>query len=200
MTKDDAYFRSGYQTDWFCFDIFTSQTECKYIESFWNLVEMRGLQYLSFSNNSIIIIMMWWRLPSIFLPRAPTLLTFLMRGWGVPVSCTQTFRPIVSSHHFLVRRFAPQLILRKEVSHPPQKWKTFRPRFHSSGRRFALKPYFRKTFRTQTIFQKDVSHPNHISEWIFDPKSYLGKPFRTHFIIRKDVSPPLHILVRRFAP
>ena len=67
--------------------------------------------------------------------------------------------------------------------------KTFRPRLHSSGRRFALKPYFRKTFRTQTIFQKDVSHPNHILERRFAPKSYLGKTFRTHFIIRKDILP-----------
>ena len=124
---------------------------------------------------------------------------------------TQTFRPIVSSHHFLVRRFAPNsylgktfypflinredvsppvFIVQEDVSHPN----------HTSEKCFAPKPYFRKIFSTQTIFKKDVSHPNHISERRFAQKSYLGKTFRTHFIIRKDVLPPLHILKRRLAP
>ena len=100
------------------------------------------------------------------------------------------FSPIVSSHHFLVRRFAPNSDLgktfrplpinKKDVSSPsPWFRKTFR-----------TKPYFRKTFRTQTIFQKDVSHPNHISERYFAHKSYLGKTFRPLFIFWKDVSPP----------
>ena len=103
---------------------------------------------------------------------------------------TQTFRPIVSSHHFLVRRFAPNSYLGK----------TFRPHLHSSGRRFAPKPYFRKTFRNQIIFQKDVSHPNHISERRFAPKPYFRKTFRLQNIFKKDVSHPFHYLERRFAP
>ena len=67
---------------------------------------------------------------------------------------SETFRP---PPHKWERRFAPVFIVKKDVSHQN----------HISERRFAPKPYFRKTFRTQTIFQKDVSHPNHISERFF---------------------------------
>ena len=113
---------------------------------------------------------------------------------------TQTFRPIVSSHHILVRRFAPNSYLgktfrplhinKKDVSHQTIFQKDVSHPNHISERRFAPRPYFRKTFRTQTIFQKDVSHPNHISERCFAHKSYLGKTFRPLFILWKDVSPP----------
>ena len=107
-------------------------------------------------------------------------------------SGTQTFRPIVSSHHYLVRRSAPNSYSGKTFRPPPP---------HLIHRKDVSPPcsYFRKTFCTLTIFQKDVSHPIHISERCFAPKPYFRKMFRTHFIIRKHVSPPLHIYERRFA-
>ena len=118
-------------------------------------------------------------------------------GW-----CRYTdFSPHSQFAPFFSETFRPQLILRKDVSPPPHKQeRRFAPISivqedvshpnHISERRFAPKPYFRKTFRTQTIFQKDVSHPNHISERCFAHKSYLGKTFRPLFIFGKDVSPP----------
>ena len=60
---------------------------------------------------------------------------------GSQVNGTQTFRPIVSLHHYLVKRFAPNSYIGK----------TFRPRGHNIER------------RTLTKFQKDVPHPDHIS-------------------------------------
>ena len=82
---------------------------------------------------------------------------------------TQTFRPIVSSHHYLVRRFAPNSNLGKTFRPRPIHRKDVSPPFHILERLFAPYPYFRKTFRTQTIFLKEVSHPSHISERRFAP-------------------------------
>ena len=112
-------------------------------------------------------------------------------GFVVYYAGTQTFRPIVSLHHYLVRGFAPN----------SYSGKTFRTR--PIHRKDVSPPcsYFRKTFRTLTILQKDVSHPNHISERRFAPISKLGKTFsplirktfRPLVIIWKDVSNLFHI-------
>ena len=76
-----------------------------------------------------------------------------------PVYGTCQFAPLL----VFSETFCPQLILGKDVLPP---WSELR-----------------KTFRTLTIFQKDVWPTNHNLERRF--------VVRTHFIIRKDVSPPL---------
>ena len=63
----------------------------------------------------------------------------------------------------------------------------FAPRAQSLERHFAPQSYFRKTFHTKTIFQKDAFHPNHFSERRFAHKSY-----------RKDVSHPFYIIGKTF--
>ena len=73
------------------------------------------------------------------------------------------FSPHSQFAPFFSETFRPQLILRKDVSPPPHKYERRFARVfivqedvshpnHISERRFAAKPYFRKTFRIQTIF------------------------------------------------
>ena len=53
----------------------------------------------------------------------------------------------------------------------------------SAHSQFALKPYFRKTFRTQTTFQKEA----------LGPEPYFRKTSRAQTIFKKEFSPTNHI-------
>ena len=79
------------------------------------------------------------------------------------------FSPHSQFAPFFSETFRPQLILGNDISPLPINRKDVSP----------PSSQFRKTFRTQTIFQKDVSHPNHILE---------------------SFAPYSHNLERRFAP
>ena len=92
---------------------------------------------------------------------------------------SETFRPQL----ILRKYFRPRPIHRKDVSPPPPLCSYLKKTFRTltilfSERRLAPKPYFWKTFRTKTIFQKDVSHPFNNWEWRFAHSVYLRKTIR----------------------